>query len=102
MTASQSLDDANGGSTTANSFRVIPSRTSRSQESVKGRRYGRARSVQNCCVPFDEVKTLAARKCKVCEWQGETVERPGEVVDCPWCHGPTDLVRGAPAPEPMA
>ena len=39
---------------------------------------------------------LAVRKCRVCEWQGEVIERPGEVGDCPWCHGPTDLVNVVP------
>lgn len=39
---------------------------------------------------------LVMRKCKVCEWHGETVERAGEEDDCPWCHGPTDVIRTAP------
>jgi hypothetical protein len=42
---------------------------------------------------------LAVRKCRVCEWQGEVIERPGEMSDCPWCHGPTDLVAAAPPLE---
>jgi hypothetical protein len=33
---------------------------------------------------------LAARKCKVCEWEGQLVVRPGEDPDCPWCHAPTE------------
>ena len=33
---------------------------------------------------------LVARKCKVCEWEGQLVLRPGEDPDCPWCHAPTE------------
>jgi hypothetical protein len=36
---------------------------------------------------------LTARKCRVCEWEGEIVERPTAVTDCPSCHGLTDVVR---------
>jgi len=39
---------------------------------------------------------LVVRKCRVCEWQGEAIERPGETSDCPWCHGPSDLVDVVP------
>jgi hypothetical protein len=39
---------------------------------------------------------LVVRKCRVCEWQGEAIERPAEMSDCPWCHGPTDLVNVVP------
>jgi len=39
--------------------------------------------------PLDEPE-LAARKCKVCEWEGQLVVRPGEDPDCPWCHAPTE------------
>jgi hypothetical protein len=39
---------------------------------------------------------LAVRKCRVCEWQGEVIERLTETRDCPWCHGPTELVNIAP------
>jgi hypothetical protein len=42
---------------------------------------------------------LVVRKCRVCEWQGEVIERPGEMKDCPWCHGPTDLVSIVPPPQ---
>jgi hypothetical protein len=27
------------------------------------------------------------------------IERPGETSDCPWCHGPTDLVNVVPPLE---
>jgi pyruvate-formate lyase-activating enzyme len=30
------------------------------------------------------------RRCEVCDWEGEVIERPGTSTDCPWCHGPTD------------
>jgi len=40
---------------------------------------------------------LVVRKCRVCEWQGELIERPGEMGDCLWCHGPTDLVNVVPS-----
>lgn len=36
---------------------------------------------------------LVVRKCEVCEWEGEIVERPDREHGCPWCHGPTALVR---------
>src|SRR5438105_12533917 len=39
---------------------------------------------------------LVVRKCRACEWQGEVIEGPGEVNDCPWCHRPTDVVKVAP------
>src|SRR5438552_2768972 len=42
---------------------------------------------------------LVVRSCKVCEWQGEAIDRVGESSDCPWCHGPTELVQIAPAPD---
>lgn len=45
------------------------------------------------------IARLVVRSCKVCEWQAEAIERPGEVVDCPWCHGPTELVRVVPPPD---
>jgi hypothetical protein len=35
---------------------------------------------------------LAERRCRICEWAGAVIERPGQPADCPWCHGPTDLV----------
>lgn len=31
-------------------------------------------------------------KCQVCEWRAVTMARPGEVIDCPWCHGPTTII----------
>ena len=31
-------------------------------------------------------------KCRVCEWQAAMIARPGEVIDCPWCHGPTTVI----------
>lgn len=33
---------------------------------------------------------LVARKCKVCDWEGQLVVRPGDDPDCPWCHAPTE------------
>ena len=39
---------------------------------------------------------LVIRKCKVCEWEGEVVERPTDVTDCPMCYGPTDIIRFVP------
>ena len=41
---------------------------------------------------------LVVRSCKVCEWQGEAIDRVGESSDCPWCHGPTEVVQVVPAP----
>lgn len=43
---------------------------------------------------------LVVRACRICEWQGEIVERsPSDAPGCPWCHGPTDLVRVVSGPE---
>src|SRR4051812_9063244 len=39
---------------------------------------------------------LVVRKCKICEWEAAVVERAGAVADCPWCYGPTDIVRIVP------
>jgi hypothetical protein len=35
---------------------------------------------------------LVRRKCQVCEWEGIQVEEPDADPDCPWCHGPTEVV----------
>jgi len=40
--------------------------------------------------PLQDEPELAARKCKVCEWEGQLVVRPGDDPDCPWCHAPTE------------
>ncbi len=48
-------------------------------------------------LPHPDDSELVARKCKVCEWEGQLVVRPGEDPDCPWCHAPT-----APAAMPEA
>jgi hypothetical protein len=43
---------------------------------------------------------LVIRACRICEWQGEIVERPpSDIPGCPWCHGPTDLVRVVQGPD---
>jgi len=38
----------------------------------------------------DSCVEFVLRRCKVCDWEGEVIERPGSATDCPWCHGPTD------------
>lgn len=45
---------------------------------------------------------LVVRACRICEWQGEIVERGPETPGCPWCHGPTDLLRVVTPPEPAS
>jgi hypothetical protein len=40
---------------------------------------------------------VAARKCKVCEWEGELAYKEGEELDCPWCHAPTEPIIDTPA-----
>ena len=47
---------------------------------------------------------LAARKCKVCEWEGQLLVRPGEDPDCPWCHAPTEasVAPSTPTKNPHA
>lgn len=32
---------------------------------------------------------LARRKCQVCEWEAEAVEKVDANPDCPWCRAPT-------------
>jgi hypothetical protein len=32
---------------------------------------------------------VVARRCQVCEWEGDVIESEGDDPDCPWCHGPT-------------
>jgi hypothetical protein len=38
------------------------------------------------------------RRCIVCEWEGEQVERAGLEPDCPWCHAPTEALEVLPLP----
>ena len=40
-----------------------------------------------------EVKQIAHRRCRVCEWEGDRIEPVGSEFDCPWCHAPTSLER---------
>jgi len=35
---------------------------------------------------------LVRRRCKVCEWEGATVETEGADPGCPWCYAPTELI----------
>jgi hypothetical protein len=50
-----------------------------------------------------DVARLVVRKCRVCEWDGEVIEGPGPAPDdCPWCHGPTDVIRTGEAPAASA
>ena len=42
-------------------------------------------SVPSATKPVDVV----ARRCQVCEWEGDLIESEGDDPDCPWCHGPT-------------
>lgn len=48
--------------------------------------------------PDGLARQLVRRKCLVCEWEGEQVERPGLDPDCPWCHAPTDALEVLPLP----
>jgi hypothetical protein len=48
------------------------------------------RSAKKVTGPITDTR-LVVRKCKVCEWQGEIIERRGQPSDCPWCYGPTEL-----------
>jgi hypothetical protein len=47
--------------------------------------------------PPPKVVEVVNRRCKVCEWEGESIESRGADPDCPWCHGPTDLVAAEPS-----
>jgi hypothetical protein len=42
---------------------------------------------------------VVVRKCRVCEWHGVSVDRGGKVVDCPWCHAPTRVLRSIAASQ---
>ena len=39
--------------------------------------------------------TLVSRRCRVCEWEGQAIEREPMAVDCPWCHAPTIVLARA-------
>jgi hypothetical protein len=43
-------------------------------------------------VPVAKPVDVAARRCQVCEWQGDLIESEGDDPDCPWCHGPTERI----------
>jgi hypothetical protein len=45
----------------------------------------------------DTMTRLVGRKCKVCEWHGDVMERSNQTFYCPWCHAPTALRRRARA-----
>jgi hypothetical protein len=47
-----------------------------------------------------ESARLVVRACKICEWKDSVIERSSGPFDCPWCHGPTELVRAASASSP--
>ena len=40
--------------------------------------------------PPRTILEVVIRRCKVCEWEGESIESPDANPDCPWCHGPTE------------
>ncbi|MBW8868483.1 MAG: hypothetical protein JF610_14345, partial [Acidobacteria bacterium] len=42
---------------------------------------------------MEPFRRFVSRKCTVCEWDGQAVERAGDKAECPWCHAPTDIVR---------
>jgi len=37
-------------------------------------------------------RRFVSRRCTVCEWDGQAVERSGDKAECPWCHAPTLIV----------
>jgi hypothetical protein len=38
-------------------------------------------------------RRFVSRRCTVCEWEGQAVERAAQTAECPWCHAPTLIVR---------
>jgi hypothetical protein len=44
-------------------------------------------------------RQLVTRRCRVCEWQGESIEAANADTDCPWCHAPTRCVRAVALAE---
>jgi len=47
----------------------------------------------------DARRQLVTRRCRVCEWQGESIEAADADTGCPWCHAPTRCVRAVPLAE---
>jgi hypothetical protein len=48
------------------------------------------------------MRQVVRRKCLVCEWEAEQVERSGDDPDCPWCHAPTEVIASLPLPDEPA
>ncbi|HKB13980.1 MAG TPA: hypothetical protein VKD69_25120 [Vicinamibacterales bacterium] len=42
---------------------------------------------------MEPFRRFVSRRCTVCEWEGQGVERAGQAGGCPWCHAPTHVVR---------
>ena len=43
----------------------------------------------NAQIPHVEA---VARRCQVCEWEGELIQPVSAEPDCPWCHAPTTRI----------
>jgi hypothetical protein len=42
----------------------------------------------------DSTPRVVARRCPVCDWQGEVIEKGEDDHDCPQCHAPTEMLAG--------
>jgi hypothetical protein len=49
-----------------------------------------------------ESPRVIVRRCPVCEWQGEVIDKGEPDVDCPQCHAPTDVITQVEGKNPHA
>ncbi len=56
----------------------------------KTTRAPRATADDKALAPLPRPVDVVARRCQVCEWEGDLIESEGDDPDCPWCHGPTE------------
>jgi hypothetical protein len=52
--------------------------------------------------PLDAAPRIVTRRCPVCEWQGEVIDKGAPDQDCPQCHAPTEVVSDPEAKNPHA
>src|SRR5690349_2432525 len=45
------------------------------------------------------MRHLVRRKCVICEWEAEQIERGDVEPDCPWCHAPTEALEKLPVAD---
>ena len=50
----------------------------------------------------DDGPRVVTRRCPVCEWQGEVIDKGEQDPDCPQCHAPTDVINDTDGKNPHA